>query len=115
MYSASREPFILVDPRAGNVLTSMVSGSFEDVQTSPVYFDREDVKRAIHAPLHVKWSECSEEDVFPHGDRSLPPAFTVLPSAIERSERAVIVHGLADYVLISEGLVPLLHVHTQWH
>ena len=72
------------------------------VQTPPVYFDRTDVKQAIHAPLNVTWNECSNINVFPHGDGS-PPSFTVLPNIIEKSERAVIVHGLADYILISEG------------
>ena len=70
---------------------------------SPVYFDRQDVKKAIHAPLNQTWFECSEIDVFPNGDASLPSAFTVLPSVIEKSNRSVIVHGLADYVLIAEG------------
>ncbi|EKM58970.1 uncharacterized protein PHACADRAFT_249107 [Phanerochaete carnosa HHB-10118-sp] len=77
-------------------------GSFEQVQVSPIYFDRTDVKQAIHAPVNVTWTECSNINVFPHGDGS-PPSFTVLPNIIEKSERAVIVHGLADYILISEG------------
>jgi carboxypeptidase D len=33
----------------------------------------------------------------------LPPAFTILPSVIEKSERTVIIHGLADFILIAEG------------
>ena len=72
---------------------------------TPIYFNRTDVKEAIHAPADVSWSECSEtvEDVFPNGDASLPPAFTVLPNVIEKSVRSVIVHGLADYILIAEG------------
>jgi carboxypeptidase D len=61
------------------------------------------VKEAIHAPLDTEWTECSDIDVFPNGDGSLPPAFTVLPNVIEKSQRTVIVHGLADFVLISEG------------
>ena len=79
------------------------SGSFPQEQTSPVYFDREDVKAAIHAPTNFTWAECSDVDVFPQGDSSLPSAFTVLPNVIESSERAVIAHGLADYILIAEG------------
>ncbi|KAH9910242.1 Alpha/Beta hydrolase protein, partial [Amylocystis lapponica] len=67
-------------------------GSFPQTQVSPLYFDRRDVKRALHAPLHVDWTECSNVNVFPDGDASLPPAFTVLPTVIEKSERAVIVH-----------------------
>ncbi|KAI0666135.1 alpha/beta-hydrolase [Trametes maxima] len=77
-------------------------GTFSQEQ-SPIYFDREDVKRAIHAPLNVTWSECSDIDVFPHGDASPAPAFTVLPNVIEKSERSVIAHGLADFILIAEG------------
>ena len=76
-------------------------GSFFQTQ-SPIYFDRPEVKAAIHAP-NVTWSECSDIDVFSRGDRSLPPAFTVLPNAIEKSKRAVVVHGLADFILLSEG------------
>ncbi|GJE99440.1 carboxypeptidase [Phanerochaete sordida] len=77
-------------------------GSFEQAQTLPLYFDRTDVKQAIHAPVNVTWNECSDVRVFPHGDGS-PPSFTVLPNIIEKSERAVIVHGLGDFILISEG------------
>ena len=78
-------------------------GSFEQAQTLPLYFNRDDVKAAIHAPLDVDWTECSNINVFPDGDNSLPPVLSVLPNVIEKSERAVIVHGLADFVLISEG------------
>ncbi|KAK7023508.1 hypothetical protein VNI00_016726 [Paramarasmius palmivorus] len=78
-------------------------GSFEQIQVAPLYFDREDVKRAIHAPTNVTWSECSNVRVFPRGDASDPPAWTVLPNVIEKSQRSVIVHGLADFILIAEG------------
>ncbi|KAK0191664.1 alpha/beta-hydrolase [Armillaria mellea] len=78
-------------------------GSFEDIQLSPLYFDRQDVKEAIHAPVDVEWTECSNIDVFPQGDSSPPPSFTVLPNVIEKSNRTVIAHGLADFILIAEG------------
>ena len=68
-----------------------------------MYFDRADVKAAIHAPSEVVWAECGETKVFPNGDASPPPAFTVLPNVIEKSKRFVMVHGLADFVLIAEG------------
>jgi len=77
-------------------------GSFFAIE-SPIYFDREDVKKAIHAPLNQTWSECTDTNVFPNGDASLPPAFTVLPDVIEKSNRSVIVHGLGDFILIAEG------------
>ena len=79
------------------------SGSFEQIQIPPVYFDRQDVKKAIHAPQNVKWKLCSDTKVFPNGDASPPSALSVLPSVIEKSKKTVIIHGLADYVLITEG------------
>ena len=51
---------------------------------------------------------CSVNSVFNTSDghdESLPPAFTVLPSVIEKNLRTVIVHGLADFVLMAEGFV----------
>jgi len=77
-------------------------GSFPQEQTTPLYFDREDVKKAIHAP-NMTWTECSEGNVFPNGDASLPPALSVLPGVIAKNNRTVILHGLADFVLIAEG------------
>lgn len=76
-------------------------GSFEQTQ-APIYFDRDDVKAAIHAP-NVPWGECSDINVFPKGDGSLPSALSVLPNVIQKSNRTVIVHGLADFILISDG------------
>ncbi|KAH8999463.1 alpha/beta-hydrolase [Lactarius akahatsu] len=74
-------------------------------QDTLVYYDRADVKGVIHAPLTVDWelSNFDGPDVFPDGDVSLPPAFTVLPNGIEKSKRSVIVHGLADFILIAKG------------
>ena len=68
-----------------------------------MYFDRADVKAAIHAPADVDWMLCTDTNVFPQGDASLPPAFTVLPNVIEKSKRSVIVQGLTDYLLIAGG------------
>ncbi|KAG6811952.1 hypothetical protein H0H92_005116 [Tricholoma furcatifolium] len=75
--------------------------------TFPILWDvlgfPDDVKKAIHAPLDVDWVECSNINVFPNGDNSLPSALSVLPNVIEKSNRTVIVHGLADFILIAEG------------
>ncbi|KAI0689094.1 alpha/beta-hydrolase [Cytidiella melzeri] len=78
-------------------------GSFPQTQVSPLYFDRQDVKMALHAPLNVTWTECSERSVFAHGGDTSPPSYTVLPNVIEKNERTVVVHGLADFILIAEG------------
>jgi Serine carboxypeptidase len=69
----------------------------------PVYFNRADVKAAIHAPENVDWVLCTDVNVFPNGDTSLPPTFTVLPNVIEKSERAVIANGRADFIIMAEG------------
>ncbi|KAG2053761.1 alpha/beta-hydrolase [Suillus hirtellus] len=74
---------------------------FLDTQ-SPIYFNLTDVKQAIHAPVNTDWFVC-KYGVFETEDGSLPPAFTVLPNVIEKSQRTVIVHGLADFMLIAAG------------
>ncbi|KAK7024450.1 hypothetical protein VNI00_016301 [Paramarasmius palmivorus] len=79
-------------------------GTFANIQTSPLYFDREDVKKAIHAPTNVTWNECNGSDaVFPSGDNSDPVAWKVLPNVIQKSNRTVIAHGLADFFYMAEG------------
>ncbi|KZT35222.1 alpha/beta-hydrolase [Sistotremastrum suecicum HHB10207 ss-3] len=91
-----------------------IPGTFEEAQTLPLYFDRQDVKEAIHAPTNTSWKVCADIDVFPHGDGSLPPALTVLPNVVEKNNRTVIIHGQADYVLIAEGTRIVLQNLT-WH
>lgn len=66
-----------------------------------LYFDREDVKRAINAPLNVSWAECSDGVL--DEDDSLPSALSVLPGVIERTSRVIIGHGLLDMILIANG------------
>jgi len=100
---ASRKPSLILMFGVACVEHSLTRGSFLQTQVSPLYFDREDVKEAIHAPTNVSWTECTDTNVFPSGDASLLPAFTVLPNVIEKSKRSVIVHGLADFYFIAEG------------
>ncbi|KAI9430047.1 alpha/beta-hydrolase [Russula earlei] len=80
-------------------------GTFPQIQVAPVYFNRPDVKAAIHAPANVQWTECNlNESVFvAPGDTSSPSSWEVLPRLIARGARTVLVTGLADFVLISEG------------
>jgi carboxypeptidase D len=80
----------------------ILSDVLSETQTSPVYFNRRDVKEAIHAPLNVNWTLCNAS-VFPNGDASLPSAFTVLPNVIEKSKRVVIAQGLLDFLYTAEG------------
>ncbi|EAA31664.3 hypothetical protein GE21DRAFT_7965 [Neurospora crassa] len=69
-----------------------------------VYFDRDDVKKAVHAPENVKWSSCSEQNVFVGGrDRSEPSSFHALPHVIDATKNVIIGHGALDMVLIANG------------
>lgn len=79
-------------------------GTNPDVQ-SPIYFDRADVKKAIHAPANVAWEECAgRAKTFPFDDASEPSALNALPRAIERSPKGVVImHGMADFLLLADG------------
>lgn len=80
-----------------------------------IYFDRADVKAAIHAPANVTWEECSSDDVFVGGgDSSLPSAITVLPGVIERTDNVIIGHGALDMILLANGTLIGIQNMT-WH
>ncbi|TRM69197.1 Alpha/Beta hydrolase protein [Schizophyllum amplum] len=68
-----------------------------------IYFNRTDVQDAIHAP-HQIWEDClGPVYVGEDGDQSLPSMLSIMPNVIEKSARTVVVHGLADMILIAEG------------
>jgi len=75
-----------------------------------VYFNRTDVQDAIHAP-HIVWEDCASRSVYlPGGDRSVASMLqaadrniSIMGNVIEKSERTVVVHGLADFILVAEG------------
>ena len=69
-----------------------------------IYFNRSDVKAAIHAPEHIDWTACATRAVFVggveqgpqgRGDLSLDPIQKVLPQVIEATNRVLISNG--DY------------------
>lgn len=75
-----------------------------------LYFDRADVKKALHAP-NVSWVDCSNEPVFvggssgpeQEGDTSANPIEHVLPQVIEATNRVLIGNGDYDMVIITNG------------
>ncbi|KAH7032609.1 carboxypeptidase cpdS [Microdochium trichocladiopsis] len=78
-------------------------GSFNYLPAgTEIYFNRTDVQKAINAPLQ-EWNECVS-GVLVSGDTSPPPAWSVYPSVIERSERSILAHGNLDYSLIDMGV-----------
>lgn len=87
-------------------------GSFEYTPEGGfIYFNRADVKAAIHAP-DKKWSECSNINVFPDGDNSDPPAWGVLPSVIDRTNNTIIGTGLLDMILPTNGTLLVIQNMT---
>ncbi|KAA1470650.1 alpha/beta-hydrolase [Dentipellis sp. KUC8613] len=74
-----------------------------------IYFNRSlsdaalQVQDAIHAP-HINWEVCTHRPVYVNRkDLSIRSTLSVLPNVIEKSERTVIAHGLADFILMAEG------------
>ncbi|KAK0635746.1 Alpha/Beta hydrolase protein [Bombardia bombarda] len=69
-----------------------------------LYFDRPDVKAAIHAPANVTWEECSSDDVFVGGRDGSPPSnLKVLPNVIDKTQNVIIGHGALDMILLANG------------
>jgi carboxypeptidase D len=76
---------------------------------TPVYFDRADVKNAMHAPQNIDWAECSGPvfvgDGGPEGegDLSADPIQKVLPQVIEATNRVLVANGALDFIIITNG------------
>jgi carboxypeptidase D len=83
------------------------------VDTPPgasVYFDRADVKAALHAPQNIVWAECSLHPVFigaggpeGEGDLSANPIEHVLPQVIEAANRVLVANGDYDMIIMTNG------------
>ncbi|KAF3018849.1 hypothetical protein E8E14_006693 [Neopestalotiopsis sp. 37M] len=67
-----------------------------------IYFDRADVKKAIHAPENQTWAECSGGIFQNNTDASEPSSWTAIPRVIEATQNVIIGHGLLDFVLLSD-------------
>ncbi|KAF3011009.1 hypothetical protein E8E13_010830 [Curvularia kusanoi] len=76
-----------------------------------IYFNRTDVKKALHAPLDSNWLQCSDINVFGNGnassqaqDASAPPATNgVLQRVIEYTNNTIIGSGDLDMLLSTNG------------
>ncbi|TID26545.1 pheromone processing carboxypeptidase (Sxa2) [Venturia nashicola] len=75
------------------------------------YFDRADVKTALHAPSNSQWSVCSDNPVFTggnagpehQGDVSLDSIQQVLPQVIAATNRVLVANGNYDMVIVTNG------------
>lgn len=74
-----------------------------------LYFNRSDVKTAMHAPQDVDWSECSgpvfssRNGSYGNGDFSLDPIQSVLPKVIEATNRVLVANGDFDFEILTNG------------
>ncbi|ETS75363.1 hypothetical protein PFICI_12307 [Pestalotiopsis fici W106-1] len=66
-----------------------------------VYFDRADVKKAIHVHENQSWSECSGGIFQDNIDASDPSSWAAIPRVIDATQNVIIGHGQLDFVLIS--------------
>ena len=106
--------------RAG-VLGIVNPGDY-DPPGSQVYFNRTDVKRALHAPVNVNWLQCSKVNVFGGKkdnqdlmDTSLGPAQNdVLKSVIEATNNVLIGVGDLDFLLPTNGTLLALQ-NVTWN
>jgi carboxypeptidase D len=84
-----------------------------DGYTQP-YFNRTDVKEAIHAPLDVDWQFCLPglENPFVGGESDTSPPSGLndgpLQHVIEHTNNVVIGHGTLDFVLFANGTLATL-------
>ncbi|KAE8144426.1 Alpha/Beta hydrolase protein [Aspergillus avenaceus] len=102
-----------------------VLGYSTDLKYQPkgatIYFDRDDVKKAMHAPNQT-WSLGSLVPVYvggtsgpeEFGDLSANPIEHVLPQVIEATNRVLISHGDYDMALITNGTLLAIQNMT-WH
>ena len=71
-----------------------------------IYFDREDVKKAIHAPPNITWASCSDIEVFVNNtDNSVVSGVHALPHVIDTTKNVIIAHGALDMVLLANGTI----------
>ncbi|KAF1992197.1 alpha/beta-hydrolase [Aulographum hederae CBS 113979] len=74
-----------------------------------IYFNRTDVKKAMHAPMDVDWSECSgpvfagEAGQYGLGDLSADPIQKILPELIDKTKRVLVANGDYDLEILTEG------------
>ena len=77
---------------------------------SQIYFNRTDVKKALHADVNSNWEQCTDVNVFGGnngsnaGDTSPPPANSgVLQRVIEHTNNTIIGSGDLDMILSTNG------------
>lgn len=71
------------------------------------YFNRTDVKAALHAPADRSWTQCAAPygvDIDPNTVKPAPDQYH-LPNVIEHTKNTIIVHGTLDIILPLNGVL----------
>ncbi|KAK4203791.1 carboxypeptidase [Triangularia verruculosa] len=93
-------------PRISDVLAAL-GGPASNAPGGKVYFNRDDVKAAIHAPQNISWSLCPSDNdpsIFVnYTDTSDPSTVYTLPKVIDKTQNVIISHGMQDMVIPANG------------
>ena len=98
-------------PLLWDVLSFPTELVYKPVGAPTTYFNRSDVKAAMHAPS-IDWAICGENRVFvgppgsgpeSDGDLSADPIQHVLPQVIEATNRVLVSNGDLDFIIITNG------------
>lgn len=70
-----------------------------------LFFNRPEVRAAMHAPPGTNWSACAASTVYagPGNDQSPRPDLTVLPDMFERVPLNIVANGALDFLIPSLG------------
>ncbi|GAM84761.1 hypothetical protein ANO11243_027620 [Dothideomycetidae sp. 11243] len=98
-------------PLLWDVLSFPTELAYRPAGAPKTYFNRDDVKKAIHAPMNVTWSICGGQPYVgkqgtgpeQEGDLSADPIQKVLPQVIEATNRVLIGNGDYDMIIITNG------------
>ena len=108
-YWAIQQCPILYDPLGFPTIVAYLPDGAE------IYFDRADVKKAMHAP-NMTWSECSgpvfvgEGGPQDAGDTSPDPIQSVLPKVIEHTKRVLVANADQDMVIMTNTTLLAIQV-----
>lgn len=78
------------------------------------FFNRSEVKKALHVPESVSWAECSGPVFVDGKDYSADPIQKVLPKVIEKTGRVLIGGGDYDFEILNQGTLLAIQNMT-WH
>ncbi|KZM20207.1 Carboxypeptidase D [Ascochyta rabiei] len=89
----------------------IVNGGDYSPPGAVIYFNRTDVKEALHAPVDTNWQQCTDKNVFGNGDifsyasdTSVGPANSgALQRVIEFTNNTIIGSGDLDMILCTNG------------